>query len=133
MREHETGLTPGRIVSGERLARPVEYADEADLGIGLICLDRLLRSDRIVEVDRGCYRRGKHLRGDHRLAVASGSEAHLVLEDNRNSAREYQERNQKDREGSGAPFEDRSLQNRHFWFTPIASASSRELIVRPRD
>ena len=66
-------------------------------------------------------------------SVARGAEGDLVLEDDRDSAREDQQCDEEDRGGGGAPFQPRSLQNRHFWFTPIASASSRELIVRPRD
>ena len=103
-----------------------------DLRVDPEGVDRLLAGDRIPEVHGGRDRTREHLRGDHRLPVAVGAERHLVLEDDPEARGEDQDGNDEDRRRGGPPSAAPEAECHHPWFTLMASASRRELIVRPR-
>ena len=122
----------GAVVGAEHPARAIEHADVTDLRVDSEGIDRLLARGRVVEVDRGRDRAGEDLRRDLRLAVAVGAKRHLILEDDRETGGEDRDGDEEDGGGSGTPFAKRVPERPHRWFTPIARASRRELIVRPR-
>ena len=121
------------IARDQRAARVVD-ADAAHLPVDADRVDRLVRRARVAEIERGGDAGGEDVGLDPRLLLLQVAIGGLALHDDADAGEQQQHDHGDDRERRVAPAFGKAGGQPHQrrCLTPAASASSRELIERPR-
>ena len=118
---------PTAVISGDGSTVPVIDGNHSNLVVHPEGVDRFLGGDRVVEVEWGGLRSGEDVDQSLHLFETVPAVADIIFEDDGDPGEQDQDRGPENGDRRGPPFSPDDLPHR--CFTPIASASNRELIA----